>query len=106
MGMKPGRWALQTARWQRVRRRALVRDLYQCQKCGYRQNLEVHHVQRVADYPELAFDVDNLLTLCRTCHTEETNRELGHTPDPARREWRDAVADLAKPQSSNGVKHA
>ena len=55
----------------------------------------------------LAFDPSNCLTLCRTCHTTETNRELGNAPNPERQKWRVAVADLAtsKP-SSKGVTNA
>jgi 5-methylcytosine-specific restriction endonuclease McrA len=92
---KPGRWALLDRRWPGVRLQALRRDGFRCQHCNDWKHLEVHHVRPVAQAPELAFDVGNLLTLCRTCHTDETNRELGHKPDPARRAWRGAVAELA-----------
>lgn len=57
----------------------------------------MHHVKRVKDAPELAFDIDNLKTLCRACHARETEKELGRAPDAAQIAWRHAVAELARP---------
>lgn len=55
-------------RFRRARKQALLRDGYQCQSCGTRENLTVHHQIKARTAPELAFDVDNLITLCRSCH--------------------------------------
>lgn len=95
MTARPGRWALTSKRWQPVRHAVLERDGWQCQRCGSRRRLEVHHVKRVADFPELAFEPGNCLTLCGPCHTKQTNIELGRVPDPKRQAWRKAVAELA-----------
>jgi len=92
---RPGRWALTDKRWQPVRHAVLERDGWQCTACGSRRRLEVHHVKRVADHPELAFDPGNCAVLCAPCHTAETNRELGNKPNPERHAWREAVAELA-----------
>jgi 5-methylcytosine-specific restriction enzyme A len=92
---RPGRWALRRKEWQSVRHGVLERDGWKCQHCGAIRRLEVHHVKRVADHPELAFDPANCLTLCGSCHTQETNKELGNIPDPKRQAWRVAVAELA-----------
>jgi 5-methylcytosine-specific restriction endonuclease McrA len=102
MGVRPHRKVYSTRRWQVVRLEALRRDGFRCRECNDWRHLEVHHVKRLEDHPELAFDLANLLTLCRTCHTDETNRQLGNRPDPERRAWRDAVAELAAKPSSNG----
>ncbi len=102
MSNRPGRWALKRKAWQSVRHAVLERDGWQCRECGSRKRLEVHHVKRVADHPELAFDPANCITLCTTHHTIQTNLELGNKPDPDRADWRKAVAELAAKPSSNG----
>lgn len=84
-----------TRRWQSVRHSVLERDGWKCRTCSKRGRLEVHHVKRVADHPELSFDPANLTTLCSSCHSIQTNIELGRKPDPRRALWRNAVADLA-----------
>jgi 5-methylcytosine-specific restriction enzyme A len=99
---RPGRWALRRPEWQAVRHAVLERDGWKCRDCGARKRLEVHHVKRVADHPELAFDAANCLSLCSPCHTRHTNAELGNKPDPERQAWRAAVADLATSRAHGG----
>lgn len=61
-----------TPRWQRKRAAILRRDKYQCQECKrygrMREAKEVHHIKHLDDYPELAFDDSNLISLCSACH--------------------------------------
>ena len=61
-----------TPRWQRKRAAILRRDKYQCQECRrygrMREAKEVHHIKHLKDYPELAFDDNNLISLCSACH--------------------------------------
>ncbi|WP_049925683.1 HNH endonuclease [Halopiger goleimassiliensis] len=61
--------------WWRIRRRALERDGYECLHCGGEpdelgRNPDVHHVRPVRsfDRPEEAHTMDNVVTLCRSCH--------------------------------------
>jgi 5-methylcytosine-specific restriction enzyme A len=92
---RPGRWALLRREWQSVRHAVLERDGWCCQQCGDRRRLEVHHTKPVRDFPEEAFNPVLCRTLCTSCHTKQTNIELGRVPDPKRQAWRQAVADLA-----------
>lgn len=52
----------------------LKRDNYTCQKCGVRNGLgkaiilNVHHKIHYWERPDLAYDLDNGITLCKPCH--------------------------------------
>lgn len=51
------------------RRSVLERDNYTCQHCfSVGGRLQAHHIKEFATHPDLRFDVDNGLTLCKPCH--------------------------------------
>lgn len=63
--------------WKASRRSARERDGFACQACSLSEDdvgrsLEVHHVKpvRLFDVVNDANNLDNLVTLCRTCHTK------------------------------------
>ena len=56
-----------TYKYRQFRKRILERDEI-CQMCGTKKNLEVHHTMPFAQYPELRYDEDNAITLCKKCH--------------------------------------
>lgn len=64
--------------WMSLRLEALRRDNNECQKCKgkgkYRKADCVHHMKEVKDHPEHALSLDNLKSLCNTCHNEEHDR--------------------------------
>lgn len=50
------------------------RDNYTCKLCGIHGcYLEAHHIKSFAEFPELRFDVNNGLTLCKPCHRKNDN---------------------------------
>ena len=45
--------------------------LFKCQKCNIhcmKGNIIAHHIKPFKEYEELRFDVNNGVTLCRSCH--------------------------------------
>jgi len=50
------------------RAQVLIRDHNTCRKCGGHRSLEAHHIYSVKSVPELAFDINNGITLCEECH--------------------------------------
>ena len=46
----------------------LKRDKGVCQCCGLEDKLQAHHIFGCEEYPEMAYDEDNGITLCKFCH--------------------------------------
>src|SRR5574343_468427 len=72
-GVSPERQRLYASGdWKAIAKWVYARDGYACVRCEARKSgprsLHVHHLKSWADYPELRFDLDNLVTLCRDCH--------------------------------------
>lgn len=56
---------LQTDHWYELRRKALKRANYKCQKCYHQDHLQIHHLtyeRRGLELPE------DLIVLCSKCH--------------------------------------
>ncbi len=81
--------------WRQLRRQAMQRDNYLCQDClaakvrgekiRPRPATVVHHILPKETYPELAMDLDNLVSLCDACHNKR-HPEKG---------WREAPSQAA-----------
>ena len=58
----------------------MKRDNYECQKCKskgkYHKAETVHHIKHLRDYPELALDNNNLISLCYDCHNKDHPEKL------------------------------
>ena len=46
------------------------RDRWECRLCKSKKQLVAHHLKLFSDFPELRFDVNNGITLCRSCHAK------------------------------------
>jgi 5-methylcytosine-specific restriction endonuclease McrA len=63
---KPSRKRLAPEPYQLLRQETLRRDGWQCQCCGSRSDLQVHHIEPRS---HLGDDSEpNLITLCANCH--------------------------------------
>jgi len=54
--------------WKELAKTILKKDNYKCQNCGDKNKLVIHHIKKWSCYPELRFEVNNLITLCENCH--------------------------------------
>lgn len=65
---------IKSSRWKKVRQRVLLRDKC-CVLCLKRDilttnKLQVHHIVKRTENKDLAFDLNNLVTVCPVCHEE------------------------------------
>ena len=59
----------QTKRWKEWREAVFEQDVYTCQVCGQKGKwIEPHHLKSKQAYPELVFQVENGVALCKECH--------------------------------------
>lgn len=64
--------------WEKLREQVLDRDGHECCVCrqqgrltGYWDSrLIVHHMHVLEYFPKLAYDIDNLITVCIKCHND------------------------------------
>lgn len=64
-----------TRLWKRTprKRRRIQEEIkqergYKCEECGHTHKLTFHHIKYLWERPDLVFDKDNLIILCRKCH--------------------------------------
>ena len=67
----------QTDEYKEWRIKVYQRDFYTCTVCGNKpKKIIAHHIKSFTDYPELRFEIDNGITLCRSCH-KKAHPEIG-----------------------------
>lgn len=97
---RAGAAVYRSKRWKSVRFLTKRRDGWKCVKCGASGvRLEVDHIKAIRDAPDLAYDMDNLQTLCVPCHSRKTREEVGlhfEGSDPKRLEWRRFTRELTR----------
>ncbi len=87
---------LNRRRWAAVRRAVFERDGWRCTSCGKAGWLECDHIEPL-ERGGVPFDLENLQTLCRSCHIDKTRRERpDYDPklEAERAAWRAMVATL------------
>jgi hypothetical protein len=81
-------WQYYGSEWPEQRRKALERDGWECQDCGmtdeeHREQdsdgLHIHHITPFREFEcrEEANQLDNLVTLCRFCHSDREREGCG-----------------------------
>ena len=63
-------------RWQNVRESIINKQGGVCEFCFKRPIEEVHHIEELHLHPELAFKADNLIGVCKICHSRIATRTL------------------------------
>ena len=58
-------------RWKEAKAACHERDGWACIECGSTEDLQCDHIIRIADAMELAFELDNLQTLCGEHHRQK-----------------------------------
>ena len=70
------------ARLKVIRKQVFERDSYTCACCGVvGSRLNAHHIETWAMSPELRFEVENLVTLCVSCHKYAHKGNFNILPD-------------------------
>jgi 5-methylcytosine-specific restriction endonuclease McrA len=72
-----GKMAPYIEEWQTQRRAARERDGHKCVLCGSTDRIQVHHI--IPFRYSQSHELDNLVTLCRSCHSKEelkVNKEM------------------------------
>lgn len=54
--------------YRKWRLKVIERDGRKCIWCDSTQDLQVDHIKKFSDYPELRLDMNNARTLCKECH--------------------------------------
>ena len=78
----------------RFRMRVLYRDGFRCRRCHAAGKLEAHHRVPIA-LGGAPLDIDNGITLCRTCHFASTAKQNRKPLTPAEKLWKRLVEELA-----------
>jgi hypothetical protein len=75
-GLRRGKIEMSSGAYFDWRMSVFKRDDFTCQVCFIRGiYLEAHHIKRFNDYPELRLDINNGISLCKSCHNKTKNRE-------------------------------
>ena len=66
---QPERYRIKYRKWQL----SVTKRDKKCNLCGSIKFLQAHHIKSWKLYPKLRYDINNGITLCRTCHGKNRN---------------------------------
>lgn len=69
-----GRNSAKSKLWKKL---VLEKDNFKCTSCDSITALCAHHIKEWDDYPELRYDINNGITLCRKCHMSHHKNKKG-----------------------------
>jgi len=65
-------------KYKEVRLKALARDGYVCFYCGAEnKDMTIDHIIPISKAPELAIDIENMVTACKPCNSSKGSRSQG-----------------------------
>lgn len=67
-----------SAQYKEWRKQVYIRDVYRCRMPGCNSNskdIAAHHIYPKKKYPEKQFEINNGITLCRSCHETTYGKE-------------------------------
>ena len=107
--IKEGKFYKSSA-WEKKRLEILERDNYECQVCkeegGFTPATTVHHILHLENRPDLAFDNDNLLSVCAACHNREhPERFIHRIMEPSGTSWPSDFQRGGKPSYPPGLEN-
>ena len=66
----PYRKYLKSPEWRALTKLVKKRDKHRCLRCGHIGHLQVHHAHYTGIYEDFNFQLDQLETICKLCHTD------------------------------------
>ncbi|MFV1991726.1 MAG: HNH endonuclease [Acidimicrobiales bacterium] len=79
-----------TQAWKRLRQQAFARDGHECVRCGSHEQLEADHM--IARIDGGRDELENIRTLCRSCHRRRTSIQAHQRAHRRKRRGRAPVA--------------
>lgn len=65
-------------KYKEVRLKKLALDGWVCYYCGYEgKDMTIDHIIPVSKAPELAIDINNMVSACKTCNSRKSARSQG-----------------------------
>jgi hypothetical protein len=74
-GMRTAKRDFDDPKYKAWRSSVFIRDNFTCQLTGKKGELQAHHIERWADKPDLRYDTNNGITLCKEAHAMVTGKE-------------------------------